>query len=76
MKKILLCLFLLGCDEPSRESIRKQVSPTIHERAQEIFYTKDERTGLCFAYNSILTDVNSYVFSNVPCTPEVEKLIR
>ncbi len=76
MKKILLCLLLISCNEDSRESFRKEVFPTAHEEAQRIFYVKDNRTNLCFVRNSILTDVNSVVFTNVPCTPEVEKLIK
>lgn len=76
MKKILLCLLLMGCDEGSKESFRKEVFPTTHEQAQRIHYVKDKRTDLCFVYNSVLTDVNSVVFTNVPCTPEVEKLIK
>jgi hypothetical protein len=76
MKKILLCLFLIGCSEGSREEFRKEVFPTAHEEAQRIFYVKDARTNLCFVRNSVLTDVNSVVFTNVPCTPEVEKLIK
>jgi len=76
MKIILLCLCLVGCNEESREGFRKEVFPTVHEEAQRITYVKDTRTNLCFVRNSVLTDVNSVVFTNVPCTPEVEKLIR
>ena len=76
MKKILLCLFLISCNEGSREEFRKEVFPTVREEAQRLTYVKDTRTNLCFVRNSVLTDVNSVVFTNVPCTPEVEKLIR
>lgn len=76
MKKILLCLLVLSCNEGSREDFRKEVFPTIQEEAQRITYVKDKRTNLCFVRNSVLTDVSSVVFTNVPCTSEVEKLIR
>lgn len=76
MKKILLlCLLLLACDEETR----RRMNPTPQEEAQEIHYVKDNRTGLCFVYNSIGMSAQGGggdVYTNVPCTPEVEKLIR
>lgn len=53
-------LFLAGC-ETSKETLNK------------ITYYKDERTGLCFVDN--VTYYGYDVFTNVPCTPEVEKVI-
>jgi len=67
----LLLLFLLGCSEATR----KEIFPTRAEGANRILYVKDTRTGLCFVSNEILTDINSVVLTNVPCTPEVEKLL-
>jgi hypothetical protein len=66
-----LLLFLLGCSEATR----KEIFPTRAEGANRILYVKDTRTGLCFVSNEILTDINSVVLTNVPCTPEVEKLL-
>lgn len=68
MKKILLiCLMLSGCDFKMPA-----------EQADEISYYKDHRTNLCFAENHVISS-NGFkftVFSYVPCTAEVEKLIR
>ncbi len=77
MKKTLLVLVLclLGCNE----STRKEMFPTPQESAQGITYVKDQRTGLCFVYNSIGMSAQGGggdVYTNVPCTPEVEKLIK
>lgn len=73
---ILLCLVLFACNEDSRENFRKEAFPTVQEQALRVTYVKDSRTNLCFVYNSVLTDVNSVVFTNVPCSPEVERLIK
>ena len=43
------------------------------EQTNELTYTKDTRTGLCFAHQG---SVNSSVMSNVPCTDAVERLIK
>jgi len=72
MKKILLlmCLGLLACD---------QISTTPNQDAQTIRYVKDQRTGLCFAYNYVSGSAyggGGEVLTHVPCTPEVEKLIK
>lgn len=51
--------------------------PTEAEAVNKIRYYKDERTGLCF----VVSNVSEYpvgtasVYSYVPCSPEVEKLI-
>jgi|WetSurMetagenome_2_1015567.scaffolds.fasta_scaffold1278228_2 hypothetical protein len=62
MKKFLvLCLFGMGC-------------VTASEASQELHYSKDHRTKLCFASRSI--NGNNAVMTNVPCTPDVEILIE
>lgn len=65
----MLCF--MGCSEATR----KDLFPSRAESANRILYVKDTRTGLCFVSNEILTDINSIVLTNVPCTPEVEKLL-
>lgn len=67
MKKLLLiCLTLIGCNIQD---------PT--EQANEISYYKDHRTNLCFVQSHVISSngIMFSVFSYVPCTPEVEKLI-
>ena len=74
MKKLLiLCLLLLGCNEETR----KQLTPTVADEANQIRYYKDPRTNLCFAtsYVSEYPIGQATIFANVPCSPEVEKLI-
>lgn len=73
MKKLLLIsLFsLIGC-----EDVRRTIAPNASEQVNDIAYVKDSRTNLCF----VVSRVSEYpvgtadVFSNVPCSPEVEKL--
>ncbi len=73
----LLCLTvasLLCCDE----STRREYFPPAQDRVQYLDYVKDNRTGLCFTFMSV-TNSNGFssdVFSNVPCTPEVERLLK
>ena len=38
-----------------------------------LHYNKDYKTGLCFAHYQL--KYNTGVLTNVPCTPEVEKLL-
>jgi hypothetical protein len=61
---IIPLLFLLNCDKPA----------TTHERYQNnmmyMQYIKDTQTNLCFAFYN-----GSRGPTNVPCTPEVEKVI-
>lgn len=40
-------------------------------KSKDILYLKDQRTNMCFAKTTDGTSV-----TNVPCTPEVEKLIK
>ncbi len=46
--------------------------------AGNVVYSKDDRTGLCFASVTSTTHAGYQVVSitNVPCTPEVEKLVQ
>jgi hypothetical protein len=44
---------------------------TTNERAGWLLYAKDARTGLCFAMS-----LNGAQVTNVPCTPEVERLLE
>lgn len=69
--KILMALtmLLVGCD---------QVISNPDRDANQLYYVKDERTGLCFVYNSIGMSAQGGggdVYTNVPCTTEVEKVI-
>jgi hypothetical protein len=47
-------------------------------KEENIVYFKDSRTGICYAaLNSASTDgFSSTTITYVPCTPEVEKLIK
>jgi hypothetical protein len=77
MKNIYLLIImgtLLSCSKESWAD----VFPSTAERASQITYVKDSRTNLCYAYNSVNNGhgLSSDVFANVPCTPEVEKLIK
>jgi hypothetical protein len=70
MKKLFILLALSGC-------IGATGPEETHKQTQTLEYYKDMRTNLCFVRNSV-TDSNGFsenIFSNVPCTPEVEKLV-
>lgn len=70
MKKLLVLLLLLvGCETSEQVAKRK---------ANYLFYYKDIRTNLCFVDNVVYNHygVDSHVFSNVPCSDEVEKIIK
>jgi len=70
---ISLLLALTACDEKSRA----EAFPSEYQRAQTLSYVKDERTNLCFVHNYVMnSNLGTYhIFVNVPCTPEVEKLL-
>lgn len=72
MKKILLLILVIslcGCEEqPSYIKGKSQKSDN-----DGINYFKDERTGLCFAERGY---VDTYTFTCVPCTEEVQNLIK
>lgn len=72
MKKILLLLALVACD---KNSVHEFISP--HDNVADVTYVKDSRTGLCFAvsYVSEYPVGTADVYTSVPCSPEVEKLI-
>jgi hypothetical protein len=74
MKKLLLLFCLLGCDP---RELNGNLVPTASQEASHIEYAKDGRTGLCFvvSYVSEYPLGTATIFNNVPCTPEVEKLI-
>lgn len=67
--KLLLLSFLTGCS---------LIEPTPEEKIETINYYKDSRTNLCFVENHFTTTngFSGVVFSHVPCTPEVEVLIK
>lgn len=68
MKRLLLLVCLVGCTTTPTQT-KKQ--------AAGLEYYKDTRTNLCFVRN-IVYDSNGFgnnVFSNVPCTPEVEQFV-
>lgn len=63
-------LFLLGCGITNTAQTK--------EEAKQLEYYKDTRTNLCFVRNAV-ENSNGFgynVFTNVPCTPEVEALIK
>jgi hypothetical protein len=68
---VLLAVFLVGC------TINSAPKPA-DLKEQNIVYFKDSRTGICYAaLNSLGGDYsNTTTITYVPCTPEVEKLIK
>lgn len=66
LKASSLLVFLLGCEASAKEEVNS------------FSYYKDTRTNLCFVVSGINNGhmVTYHVYSNVPCTPEVEKLIK
>jgi hypothetical protein len=44
------------------------------DRIESMEYFRDTRTGLCFAAQAL--GFNQAVMTNVPCTPDVERLIK
>lgn len=80
MKKLfvlmLLCLTCC-CDETKEHAkIIDQQNFDMHSYIENVRYCKDIRTGLCFAGCPIYGGAYNSVLTNVPCTPEVEKLIK
>lgn len=73
MKKIFFLLCLVACSPQAREDI----FPPVNKRASQVIYVKDVRTNLCFVHNEVtMPNMASYdIFTNVPCTPEVETII-
>lgn len=70
MKKLFLigivigATFLTGCGEPV----------STKEKMDKIVYSKDRNTNLCFA--SYAFGSRNGTLTYVPCTPEVENLIK
>lgn len=77
MKKFLLVFLLLGCDSPKEKSATPSPSWEA-KQAEHIVYVKDSRTNLCFTMSTVSEYPlgTAVIFSNVPCTPGVEELIR
>lgn len=67
MKYILigLVMLLVGCQDDSRDKLT--------QRASMIVYSKDVRTGTCYAH---YRPTHSDSFTYVPCTPQIEALIK
>ncbi len=72
MKKIALVLlvFVTSCDE-NPSYIKGGMAPNIN--SYDIHYIKDSRTDLCFAERGF---GKTYAFTCVPCSDEVENLIK
>ena len=72
--KLFFLLCLVACSQQERDNF----FPSLNKRAGQITYVKDSRTNLCFVYNEVTnSNLGSYdIFTNVPCTPEVEELIK
>lgn len=82
---VLLSLSLLACE--AQEKRQKEYEADQHQKwiweqdisnkkiiVEDFSYYKDPRTGLCFFGRGL--DYRSAVLTNVPCTPEVEKIIK
>lgn len=56
----------------------ESVFPTVSQQVNNLSYYKDVKSGLCFVDNEISTSngFTNHIFINVPCTVEVEKLIK
>jgi hypothetical protein len=61
---------LTGCDQA--EMKKTEMNYNVAEMSRKMNYYKDTNTNLCFAAMNI--DMQSATMTNVPCTPEVEKL--
>jgi hypothetical protein len=62
-----LMVMILGCDFAA---MRQENAIAI---SSELIYLKDYRTNLCYASWGAMNE--SGVLTNVPCTPEVERLL-
>ncbi len=68
-------LFLFACEKHEQSPLEKKMEQTrIH--TEEISYFRDVRTGLCFAYVWTGLSSGGGTITNVPCSPEVIKLLR
>ena len=74
LKYVLASVFLLaGCEEFDRGAYDEQ-ERRAKSYSSGLIYIKDARTNLCFATYSLGYDNGS--FANVPCSPEVLKLVK
>lgn len=77
LKAVIISIGLAGLIVGCNESTRKEMFPSDAEQTNRLRYFKDNRTNLCFT----LSLVSEYpagtanIYSYVPCTPEVEKLL-
>jgi hypothetical protein len=66
---VIATLILSACNPP-------ETSTASQSGVGGIKYFKDTRTGLCFASASTSLTNNAATLTYVPCTPEVERLIK
>ncbi len=67
---ILICLLVCGCNEADIKKANMENSTST--MSAELHYYKDSNTNLCFA--GMYVGYNAGTLTNVPCTPEVEKV--
>lgn len=73
MRYLFLLICLTGCNKKMQDRMFQSEITKTHRME----YYKDTRTNLCFAENCVYSSVvGNTVFVNVPCTPEVERLIE
>ena len=68
--KVSSLLLLVACGITNPAETKKEI--------EQIEYYKDSRTNLCFVRSAVENSnaIGYNVFTYVPCTPEVEKLIK
>jgi len=77
MKRLLfMCLLICHCDNGPYKSYEQLQKERSQDQINTIIYYKDTRTNMCFAGTKELVNRYSSLLTNVPCTPEVEKLIQ
>jgi hypothetical protein len=64
-------LSFVGCDPV--EMKRNEITSSAQKLSKELHYYKDSNTHLCFAAYHV--GLQSTSITNVPCTPEVEKMV-
>ncbi len=74
LKVMIISLVLVCCSEQSRADF----FPSEGQKAQNLIYVRDNRTGLCFVRSYVTnSSMGSYdIYSNVPCSPAVESLLQ